>query len=81
MGKKSRSKILDHNPAILETLFFVKILKFFDADADPGFFLPWIREENIRIRDKHPGSGDGDGKNPLHFFLDLLEGLQGERYL
>ncbi len=32
------------------------MLKFFDAEPDPGSFRPWIRDENIRIRDKHPGS-------------------------
>jgi hypothetical protein len=37
----------------LETIFWVKILKFFDADPDPGsgIFLPWIRDKKIRIRD------------------------------
>jgi hypothetical protein len=40
MGKKSISgsgmNILDHIPKSLETIFWVKILKFYDADADPG---------------------------------------------
>jgi hypothetical protein len=33
--------IPDHNSENLETIFWVKILKFFDADADldPGIFL------------------------------------------
>jgi hypothetical protein len=47
MDNKSRSgsgmKISDHISEILESIFLVKILKFFDADADPdsgsGFFL------------------------------------------
>jgi hypothetical protein len=39
----------DHISESLEIMFWVKILKFFDAD--PG---SWI--ENIRIRDKHLGS-------------------------
>jgi hypothetical protein len=40
MGKKSRSgsgiKIPDHISKSLETIFGLKILKFFDADPDPG---------------------------------------------
>ncbi len=40
MGKKSGSgsamNIPDHVSEILETAFWVKILKFFDADPDPG---------------------------------------------
>jgi hypothetical protein len=40
MGKKSRSgsgmKIPDHISESLETTFWVNILNFFDADADPG---------------------------------------------
>jgi hypothetical protein len=35
----------------------VKILKFFDADADPGILIdPGSGMEKIRHRDKHPGS-------------------------
>jgi hypothetical protein len=62
MGKKSRSgsgmNILDHISESLETIFWVKILKFFDVDADPDpgsgnvFDSGW----KIWIRDKHPGS-------------------------
>jgi hypothetical protein len=40
----------------LETIFGLKILKFFDADPDPGSFFPGIRDGKIRIRVKHPGS-------------------------
>ena len=29
--------IPNHISEILETIFWVKILKFFDADADPGY--------------------------------------------
>ncbi len=41
MGKRSRSgsgmNIPDHISESLETIFFgLKILKFFDADSDPG---------------------------------------------
>jgi hypothetical protein len=43
IGKKSRSgsgmNILDHISESLETILWVKILKFLDADADPGIFL------------------------------------------
>jgi hypothetical protein len=42
MGEKSRSgsgmNIPDHIPGSLETIFGLKILKFFDADPDPGSF-------------------------------------------
>jgi hypothetical protein len=40
----------------LETIFWVKILKFFDAD--PGWKNSNLGScmEKIRIRDKHPGS-------------------------
>jgi hypothetical protein len=34
-GSGSRMNILDHNSASLETIFWIKILKFFDADTDP----------------------------------------------
>jgi hypothetical protein len=40
MGKKSRygsgMNIPDHISENLEAIFWLKILKFFDADADPG---------------------------------------------
>jgi hypothetical protein len=48
-------------PRALETIFWVKILEFFDADSDPGsgnFFDPESGMEKFRfwIRDKHPES-------------------------
>jgi hypothetical protein len=43
MGKKSGSESL-------ETIFWVKILKFFDADPGSG-----MEKFGSRIRDKHPG--------------------------
>ncbi len=57
MDKKPRSgsgiNILDHVSESLEKqVFWVKILKFFDADADPGF-------RNLC----DPGSEIRDGKN------------------
>ncbi len=46
--------ILDPISEILETIFWVKILKIFYADADPGIFFltldPESRMEKIRIR-------------------------------
>ncbi len=58
MGKKSRSgsgmDIPDQISESLETIFWVKILKF--VDADPEIFLTLTRDGKIRIRDKHPGS-------------------------
>jgi hypothetical protein len=43
----------------LRNNFWVKILKFFDADADPGFFFtldPGWKKLGSIIRDKHPES-------------------------
>jgi hypothetical protein len=61
MGKKSGfgsgMSNPDHISESLETIFWVKILKFFDAD--PGSGLEKIRfrdRKKNRIRDKHPGS-------------------------
>jgi hypothetical protein len=51
--------IPNHISESLKAIFWVKILKFFDADQDPGIFLslnPGSGMEKIRIRDKHPGS-------------------------
>jgi hypothetical protein len=63
MGKKyisgSGINIPDHISKSLETIFGVKILKFCDADADPGIFLtPDLRSGmgKNRIGDKHPGA-------------------------
>jgi hypothetical protein len=52
----------DHISESLETIFWVKILKF--IVADPGTWMEkirirdryGIRDGKIRIRDKHPGS-------------------------
>jgi hypothetical protein len=64
-GIRDEPRII-HISESLETIFWVKIIKFFDADADqdPGsgnLFDPGsaIRDpgmEKIRIRDKHPRS-------------------------
>jgi hypothetical protein len=58
--------ILDHISESLQTLFSVKILKFFDEDADPSLGSgnlfdsgSGIRDGKIRIRNKqikHPAS-------------------------
>jgi hypothetical protein len=61
MGKKSRSgsgmKIPDYISGSLEKFFWVKILKFFEADpGSKNLFDTGSGMENIRIRDKHPGS-------------------------
>jgi hypothetical protein len=70
MGKKnldpdpgSGMNIPDHFAESLETLFGLKILKFFDVDPDPGsrIFLTLnqgsgIPDGKIWIQDKHPGS-------------------------
>jgi len=46
----------------LRNNFWVKILRFFDADTDPGFGNLFDHEFGVRdgkkimIRDKHPGS-------------------------
>jgi hypothetical protein len=44
---------------VLSVFFWVKkmVLKFFNADPDPGSCKPWIRDPGWknRIRAKHPG--------------------------
>ncbi len=61
MGKNPRSgsgmNILDHISERFETIFWVKILKFFHEDADPGIFLtlePGWKTFGSWIRDEHP---------------------------
>jgi hypothetical protein len=63
MGKKSRTgsgiNIPDHISESLETIFWVKKLKFFDADPGSEIFLtldPGSGMEKNRFRDKHPGT-------------------------
>ncbi len=63
MGTNSRfgsgMNIPDHIFDSSETIFWVKILKFFDADPDPGsgnLFYPRSGMKKNRIRDKHPRS-------------------------
>jgi hypothetical protein len=56
MGKTSGSVINkpDHISESLETIFWVKMLKFFDVD--PGWKKFESGMEKILIRDKHLGS-------------------------
>jgi hypothetical protein len=60
MGKKSGSGMNnpDHISESLETIFWVKTLKFFDADLGSGIQDRGSRMEKFGsgIRDKHPGS-------------------------
>jgi hypothetical protein len=60
MGKKSGSgsgmNNPDHISESLEKIFWVKILKFFNADPGSVMEKIRIRDEKIRIRDKHPSS-------------------------
>jgi hypothetical protein len=51
--------ILDHISDSLETIVWVKILEFFDADPELGsgdLFDSGSGMEKVGIRDKHPGS-------------------------
>jgi hypothetical protein len=65
--------IPDHISESLETIFWVKILKFFDADAgswnrfltlDPG---SGMEKFGSGIRDKHPGSATLLDSSADHF--------------
>jgi hypothetical protein len=48
--------IPDHISESLETIFWVKILKFFDVNADPDRGSGNLFDPGSGIRDKHPGS-------------------------
>jgi hypothetical protein len=50
--------IPDLNFENLVSVFWVKILKFFDADPKRDLRQPWIRDEKIGsgILDKYPGT-------------------------
>jgi hypothetical protein len=75
--------ILDHISESLETIFWVKILKFFDAECGCGSgsrdleilltLGPGTGMEKIRIRDKHPGSGDPGSATLRTNFLHTLQ--------
>jgi len=65
MSKKSGSgsgmNNTDHINKSLETIFWVKILKFFDADPETGIEkmkikYPGCQKFGSMIRNKHPGS-------------------------
>jgi hypothetical protein len=53
MGKKSGMNIRDHISESLKTIFWVKILKLFDADPDPGSGMKKNSDEGsgVNIRD------------------------------
>ncbi len=74
-GKKSRSRsgnIPDNISESLETIFWDKILKFFDADPGSGnLFDPGSGRDKIRIRNKLPGSAT------LHFQKGNPENMTG----
>jgi hypothetical protein len=53
MGKKSRS-IPDHISKSLETIFWFKILEFFDADPDPG--IQNLFDPGSAMENSDPGS-------------------------
>jgi hypothetical protein len=60
-GSRSKMNIAEHISESLETIVWFQMLKFFDADADPGSGnlvdpRSGIRDGKIRIRDKRPGS-------------------------
>ncbi len=63
-----------------ENLFFwLKMLKFFDAPLDPGFFYPGSRMEKVDpgsgIRYKHPGSALLPcTRVPLYCMQDFVRG-------
>ncbi len=76
--------IPDHISEGAETIFYVKILKFFDADADPGIFLtldPGSGMGKIRIRDKHPGSATQLISTVTHDTYRLLACMAGNRQI
>ncbi len=50
----------DHRPESLETIFWVKMLKIFDADPVSGMKKFGSGMEKIRIWDKLPGSATQD---------------------
>jgi hypothetical protein len=66
MGKKSEfgsgMNNLDHISECSETIFWVKIVKFFDADPGSGM-------EKIRIQIRDQGSGIWD-KHPVSATID-----------
>jgi hypothetical protein len=61
MGKKSRSgsgmNIPDHISESLETIFGLKILKFFDGDPDPGSGIFLTLDPDPEWKNSDPGSG------------------------
>jgi hypothetical protein len=67
--------IPDHIFESLETIFWVKKLKFFDADpGSENLFDPGSGIEKSRIRDKHPGSATLE-KKLRYFMFKALDAL------
>ncbi len=54
LGSEFAINIPDHISESLEIIFWIKILKFFDVDADPGSGK--LFDSGSGIRDEHPGS-------------------------
>jgi hypothetical protein len=72
--------IPDYISESLETIFWVYILKFFDADADSGSGNLLTPESGsgmgkIRIRDKYPGSVSLLAKVPNGFILGFKDSI------
>ena len=58
MGKKIKIRIRDEHPESSETIFWVKILKFLNADADRGSRIFFDLGSEIREgKNSDPGSG------------------------
>jgi hypothetical protein len=51
----SGMNIPDHSSRVSKQFLGLKIHKCFDADADPGSFLPWIQDPGWKNSD--PGAG------------------------
>ncbi len=73
-GKRIRNEHLGSRFRELETIFSIKILKFFDANPDQGSrsFLtldPRSGIDKLWIRDKHPGSATLEKWNVKTYIL------------
>ncbi len=88
MGKNSGSGSgmlnPDHNSESLETIFLVKILKFFYADPGSGIFLtlnPGWENFGSVIRDKHPAPGSATLLPGLRSYFSFPDGIRFRRQL
>jgi hypothetical protein len=79
---RSGINIPDDISESLEPIFWVKIIKFFNADPDPGsgIFLtldPGCGMEKIQIRDEYPGCATLlSGMSTVTFKLEGIEDLE-----